>query len=236
MPPTANAPIASAAAATPSRGPAATSSAARQSANAGHEAARLRVPKRFEPTALTIASPTGTDDGEHDHEHHPAVRRLEAPADCRGEQRPRAPTRERERERDERRHPGQLAYARARREVGEADRPVDDARAHERRAERLEDREDVGRRRVQVHLESGEPRHERDRGDGRGDERASPRLGVRPQRPREQSREREHAGVVRVDRGARTGGVARPPAGAAAARPPSAAQSVAPSTSAIISA
>ena len=139
---------------------------------------------------------------------------METPAERRGEE-PREGEGERERECHERRGPGQLAHTRARGQVGEADRPVDEARPHVPGLERLQEREDVGRRRLQVDLEPGQPRQESDHRDGRGGERRPPRLRVRPQDPSEQSREREDARVVRVDRAARAGGVARPPAGAA---------------------
>ena len=198
----------------PSRGPAATSSAARQSANAGQEAARLRVPKRFEPTALTSASPAGTETASTITSTSAAVR---APRGARAAPRrasPASPRRERERERDERRHAGQLAHARCpSQEVGEPDRPVDEARLHvaERRTADSADRMSVvGESRSPLSPES----HGRKptAATAVADDRRPARRRVRPQDPRELPAEREDARVVRVDRGARAGGVGRPPA------------------------
>ena len=192
---------------------------ARKRAKAGHDTARFRVPKMSLPTRLTAASPTGAARARATIRSQPAVagppepdRRSPAPADRDGHNASAtpAPMSDQAERAGHGSQPHEL--------VRIADRPVLEADSDVVRGEWRQRSENLGRRRVQVGDQPGEPREEPDRRRQVGDQRRPSRPPDGPTAPTRAGREDEDSRVVAVHRAARAGGVEHPPASPARRR------------------
>ena len=114
--------------------------------SAGHEPARLRVPKRFDPNALTSASPTGAAAASATISTSPGS--IRGPLPQHAERQSRRAERDRRGEHGQGGDAGQVADAGAVDAVRVGQHPVRERRADEPGRERLQRGEDVRRPRV----------------------------------------------------------------------------------------